>query len=137
MKDGDVFIAKLTGVRNIAGVEAPPVEWSWNADFSQDKKPPLPPSVSTMGTNAFRHVTHYSSNTPLWNNYRHADVEYVNDEITHSQCLQMSLPADITNRRFLYYMQRTFTTAEFPFLRFRYRIMPGTKVNLNFNFDHK
>ena len=42
-----------------------------------------------------------------------------------------------SNRRFLYYMQRSITTAEFPFLRFRYRIMPGTKVNLNFNFDHK
>ncbi|MBR5079321.1 MAG: hypothetical protein IKX30_11340, partial [Victivallales bacterium] len=33
MKDGDAFVAKLTGVRNIAGVEAPPVEWSWNTDF--------------------------------------------------------------------------------------------------------
>ncbi|MBR4901347.1 MAG: hypothetical protein IKZ46_10440, partial [Victivallales bacterium] len=137
MKDGDAFIAKLTGVRNIAGVEAPPVEWSWNADFSQDKKPPLPPTVSTTGSNAFRHILHYSSNTPLWNNYRHADVEYVNDEITHSQCLQISLPDDITNRRFLYYMHRSITTADFPFLRFRYRIMPGTKVNLNFNIDQK
>ena len=137
MKDGDAFVARLTGVRNIAGVEAPPVEWSWNTDFSQDKKPPLPPNVSTTGSNAFRHILHYSSNTPLWNNYRHANIEYVNDEITHSQCLQISLPADVANRRFLYYMQRSITTAEFPFLRFRYRIMPGTKVNLNFNFDHK
>ena len=131
LADGAPFIASLKGVRNITGVEAPPVEWSWNLDFSQDKTPPLPPAVSTMGTNAFRHVSHYSPSTSLWKSTRNALTEIVTDEITNSSCIQISVEDNY--RRFLYTISRTAKLSEFPFLYFRYRLMPGTNANLFLN----
>jgi len=130
LKDGMAFNARINGIKNAAGQEAKPIEWSWTLDYSKDKTPPRQPNLGELDYASFRHVQHFSNpEGRYWSNRYYTETAIVMDEQSKSYCIELKRDEDDKKRYFSYLTTSPFDPNQYPYIRFKYKISPGTKAN--------
>jgi hypothetical protein len=131
-KDGQEVMVRLTGLKDYAGNESEPYEFSWQVEFSQDKEPPQAPYLWSYG-GAFQAFDHFGNDRHTWRPYTRGTVptttiERVEDKDLDSWVLRVQKVEE--GPRFGAHCYRQVDLNEAPQATFDIRIMPGTKVNL-------
>ncbi|MBT7164915.1 MAG: Ig-like domain-containing protein, partial [Victivallales bacterium] len=139
LKDGQEMSVRISGLKDFAGNQAEPFEFSWKVDYSQDKEPPPAPYLwSSNGQ--FQAFDHFGNARHTWRPYVRgaaatSSAERVQDEGRGGWCLRVR--KDEAGSRFGIHNYRSTNIETSPQMAFDIRIMPGTKVNALFYVDKK
>ncbi|MBN2451236.1 MAG: hypothetical protein JXR77_12655 [Lentisphaeria bacterium] len=131
--DGKEMRLEVSGVRDFAGNEMPPLAWGWTVCYAADRKGPPPPRLWGYGHN-FDLYDHFGSQAALlWRPYGSRNGEETQIETASlpgvGSCLEVRKVGQGT-RFGAYRSTSSLSLKTTPLFSFDYCIMPGTKVNL-------
>jgi len=132
--NGSTMTATLSGLRDFAGNDAPPVEWKWRLDYASDRQPPPAPRLHCWSQRV-EQFDDFTDGTAKWDIYDEEDesTEMVSvvDPDTDDPCLQLTKIADDTYFA-VYAFRGRLETNEYDVVAFDYKLPPDVKFDIRF-----